>query len=250
VETRVPEPGKAFLFSAVLPGAGQRVLGQNRWVAYAAMEIWAWVRFLDRRSDGRSLQRRYRNLAWQVARRVSTGPRTDGGWEYYEALTKFQASGAFDADPVAPGVQPEADSDTFNGSIWVLAQEIFFPEDPTIPVDEGSQPYQKAYQYYLSRAFPQTLAWDWGPNSLHQAEYTDLIRSSDENLRRSTTMVGVIVANHLLSAVDALVSGRLALAAQAEPSMEVGLEPGPFGTESLVLRISLPSPLAHDRRSH
>jgi hypothetical protein len=134
VEERVPTPGRGFLLSALIPGAGQRVLGQDRWVAYLAGEVWAWAQYLERRREGRNLQDRYRDLAWLVARRVSSGPRVDGNFEYYESMTNFQASGAYDIDPDELGVQPELDPETFNGSMWALARQIFsrsgtiFPE--------------------------------------------------------------------------------------------------------------------------
>jgi hypothetical protein len=227
------------LLSALAPGLGQRLLGQDRWAGYAAAEIWAWFRFLDRRRHGKRIQREYRDLAWLVARRVSTGQRNDAGWEYYETLSHFQASGAYDADLSLPGVQPEEDPETFNGSIWVLAQEIFFPEDPMAPIDEDSPSYQLAFEYYLSRAYTSDLAWDWGTNSLHQEQYSNLIRESDENLRRSTTMIGVILANHLLSAIDALVSGRLREAGTAPPDLDILLEPQPLPRSGVVLSLRL-----------
>jgi hypothetical protein len=244
---RAPRPGRAFLLSSALPGAGQWYLGQERWPAYLAVEIWAWIQFLDWRREGRRLQSQYRDLAWLVARRVSTGRRIEAGWDYYEALTRFQASGAFDADPQEAGIQPEEDPETFNGSIWALAQQIYLPQDPENPVEEGSEPYEKAFQYYLSRAYSPSLAWDWGSNSLHKEQYTSLIREADEALRSSTGMIGVILANHLLSAVDALVSGRLGIAGRAEPSVEVRMVPGPFIHQQIALNIRIPDPLAHDR---
>lgn len=243
---RLPEPGKAFLFSAVLPGTGQWFLGQDRWPAYLAVELWAWLQFFDWRREGQNLQDDYKDLAWYVARRVSTGPRSDAGWEYYEALTKFNTSGAFDSDPLNPGVQPETDPRTYNGSIWALAQGIYFPEDPENPVEEGSDPYERASEYYFSRAYGPELAWNWGVNVLHREEYVGLIRDSDEALRHSTSMIGVIIANHLLSAVDALVSGRLGIAGKTEPTLEVSLLPGPLNTREFGLRVRLPTPRNHD----
>ncbi|NNM03965.1 MAG: hypothetical protein HKO65_02595, partial [Gemmatimonadetes bacterium] len=232
---RAPTPGKAFLFSAVLPGAGQWYLGQDRWPAYVAIEAWAWVQLLDWRREGHNLEDQYKNLAWFVARRVSTGPRTDAGWEYYESLTKFQSSGAYDSDPLDPGVQPEENPATFNGSIWALAREIYLPGDPETPLDEESDPYQRAFEYYLSRAYAPELAWDWGANSLLKDEYASLIEEADEALRSSTSMIGVILANHLLAAVDALVSGRLGIVGEAEPTLELRLLPGPYPSRSVAL---------------
>jgi hypothetical protein len=214
-------------------------------VAYLAGEVWAWVQYLERRREGRNLQDRYRDLAWLVARRVSSGPRVDGNFEYYESMTKFQASGAYDIDPDELGVQPEPDPETFNGSMWALAREIFFLDDPDAPVEIGSDQYKKALRYYLSRAYAPELAWNWSDNALQQAEFSHLIQESDENLRRSTTMVGVILANHLLSSVDALVSGRLLQERSQEPLIELSLLPGPFHRDALVLSIRIPHRLGH-----
>jgi hypothetical protein len=242
---RAPSPGKAFLFSAVVPGAGQWHLGQGRWPAYLAVEIWAWIQFLDWRREGHRLQRQYKDLAWLVARRISTGRRTDAGWDYYEALTQFQASGAFDTDPLTDGIQPESDPATFNGTIWALAQQIFLPEDPENPIAPDSPAYDQAFDYYRSRAYAPSLAWDWGSNTLHQEEYGNLIREADEALRSATGMVGVIIANHLLSAVDALVSGRLGMADPDGPRVQAYLVPGPFYHQEVGLAVRLPTPFDH-----
>jgi hypothetical protein len=204
-------PSRAFASSALLPGMGQRYLGQGRWIAYLGIEAWAWIQFFDERSEGSALQTDYRDLAWSVARRVSSGPRVDGDFEYYEAMTKFAESGAFDAEPQRPGLQPETDVETFNGSLWQLAREIYFAPDDGEPVSEGSPAYQNALQYYRERSITPGFTWSWRENELQQSVYGSLIEQSDENLRNSTTMAGVIILNHVVSAVDALISARLRL---------------------------------------
>ena len=241
VGQRETRPGTAFLLSLAVPGLGQRIQGHGRWTAYVAAELWAWIQYRSRRREGRNLQEEYRDLAWLVARRVSSGWRQEGDWEYYETLTKYSASGAYDSDPGTPGIQPEEDSATFNGSVWVLSQEIYLPEDPEAPLDESSPQYQQALDYYASRAYDPSMAWDWGGNPLHQAEYNNLIRSSDENLRRATAMIGVILANHLLSGIDALVSGRLGVEEAEGTLLDLALLPGPFTTHQLGIRVRLPT---------
>jgi hypothetical protein len=174
---------------------------------------------------------------------VSSGHRVDGDFEYYEAMTKHRSSGAYDLDPSVTGVQPETDPETFNGSIWALANEIFFPEDGSPPMGETSDLYIRALNYYLSRAYAPHFAWNWGENDLHQLEFRDLIRSSDENLRRSTTMIGVILANHLLSSVDAFISARLRAEEDEADHLELIPIPAPYGAVGIALRIRLPHPL-------
>lgn len=241
VEPRTVRTGRAVLYSALLPGLGQRSLGKGRWTAFVAAELWAVLQYVDQRSEGRRLEDRYRDLAWLVARRVSSGPRVEGDFEYYEAMTRYSASGAWDADPQSPGVQPEEDPETYNGTIWTLAREIYLPEDGGNAEEPGSPQFEAAIAYYLSRAYTPDLTWSWGNNDLQQAEFARLIEASDENLRQATTMIGIILANHLLSAVDALVIGRLQAQGEEEPHLRVRLLPVPFQPPALgvTLRFSL-----------
>jgi hypothetical protein len=200
-------PGKAFLYSAVVPGSAQFRAGADRWVAYVLVEAWSWLRFRHERSEGRELERRYKDLAWAVAR-LGTGPRVDGDWEYYEALGKYASSGGYDVDPARPGIQPETDETTYNGSVWALARAIHFPAGVDSLGEEAPE-YRSALEYYRRRAAPDAFAWSWGENPEEWKRYGRLIRRSDEAYRSATRVLGVILANHLASAVDAMISAHV-----------------------------------------
>jgi hypothetical protein len=220
-----PGAEQAFLFSSLLPGSGQWVLGQDRWLPYAVAEGLAWIRFVDWRRLGDDYRNAYRDLAWQVARREATGLRRDGDFGYYEAMTRFSASGRFDSDPDRPGIQPETDPATFNGRVWGLAREIHFAAGEVEP-PEGSPEYLRALDYYLGRGVTDDLRWDWEGNVAGQGAFRSLIRESDESFRRSTTMVGVLLANRFLSAMDALLSARLREGEEPLPfQLRFGLDP-------------------------
>jgi len=107
-------------------------------------------------------------------------------------------------------------------------------------VEVDSDHYKKALRYYISRAYTPELAWNWSSNTLQQDEFSGLIRSSDKNLRRSTTMVGVILANHLLSAVDALITARLGQVDTGGSSLNLSLIPGPFHQDTFLLAVRIP----------
>ena len=202
-----------------------------------ALELASWGYLWDRRRNGSELRSRYRDLAWFVARRGTPGERVDGGFEYYESLTQFNSSGAFDFDLFRGGIQPETDPETFNGSIWALAAEIFLVmEDDKVP-GPGSTQYQQAIEYYRERTVKPDFRWDWGEDVENRTEYTNLIRQSDEALRRSTTMVGVILANHFLAAFDAFITARLRAAA-ADTSLDLYAFSDGFGQWWLAGRIS------------
>lgn len=224
IQARTAGPGKAFVASAILPGAGQYMQGEERWVPYVIVEAWAWITYFTNRSQAGDYRGDYRDLAWVVARRISVGERRDTVFEYYETLSEWQSSGAFDTDPRTDGIQPEGDMNTFNGDVWRLARSLLIPGGGQAP--PGSPEYQRALDYYLEHAIPEGYAWAWGPNGLEQQRFTELIRQSDDASRAATLRLGIILANHVVSAVDALVIGRLREAAGADGGPSLHLESG------------------------
>lgn len=209
----VPPLSPVFLASAVLPGAAQLLIGDDRWIPYMAVEAWALISYVQQRQSARSLEQRYRDLAWQVARRVSVGERRDSVFEYYEAMAHYPSSGEW-----LPGGSPERQDSTFNAAIWRLAQSLYVPGGEAANPDAPG--YQQALAYYLQRAIPPSHAWAWGASNLERRVYADLIRESDAAFRTATRYLGFIVANHITSAVDALVTTRLRQLAGTEVDLE------------------------------
>ena len=220
-------PAVALLSSAVLPGAGQFMLGEDRWVPFVALEAWAWITFFDRRRESNALAREYRDLAWFVARRPFTSAmRRDTIFEYYEAVAGFAGSGLLDSNPQVGGIQPEPDVMTYNGDVWQLARALYF-RGATFP--PGSPEYTAALQYYLEHAIPASFAWAWTERQLERQSFQQLIRRSDEAYRAATQVLGVILVNHVVSAIDALVLARLRGRDDGVPDLrlESGATPGP-----------------------
>lgn len=220
-----PEPAPAAspaapLLSAILPGAGQYRLDQRRWIVYAAVEAAGWLWFRDRRATGLDFEARYRDLAWDVARTGTTGPRRDGDFHYYETLARYERSGAYDADAALAGVQPETDPSTYNGAVWALARAMFFPAGvDSLPADAPE--YARALEYYAGRAIAAEFSWSWAGKAEARARYRALMDESDDALRSATRTLGLILANHLVSAVDALVSTRLRARRATPPPFEL-----------------------------
>ena len=211
---------RPVLLSVVVPGAGQYSLGTSRWVLYGALEAMALFWYLDRRAAGRELEADYRDLAWEVARSgLVGGHRRDGDFRYYEALARYERSGAFDVDNTRDGVQPETDPSTYNGSIWALARAMFFPAGvDSLP--EDAQEYRRALDYYLERAFGPEFLWSWTADPSGRLQYMRLIQESDEARRSATVALGLVLANHLASAVDAFVTTRLRAVRSVPSSLE------------------------------
>lgn len=210
-ETAGPEswttshPAVPPALSLVVPGTGQLAIERDRGWAYLAMEAVGWVAYVAQRRSGSRARDRYRDLAWDVAR-AGNGPRVEADFEYYERMTQWRSSGAFDRNPSTPGIQPENDPSTFNGSIWERARGLFgvTPNGS----DPGDPSYQAALDYYTDRAYDEAFLWDWADQDELRDRYGTLIEDSDEHFRNATVVLGALVANHLVSAADALVTTR------------------------------------------
>ena len=212
-------PGNAALRSALIPGAGQFALGQRRSWAYLGLEVIGWGIYLDRRRAGADLRDAYRDFAWAEGR-LQAGARVDGDFDYYETLSKWDRSGSFDTDAGLAGIQPEDDPSAFNGLIWSRATGIF-------SVDSGAGPgdvrYDQAIAYYRERAYGAEFLWDWTRVPGARSTFAGIIESSDDRFRQASSALGFVIANHLVSAVDAFVSARSGV------RLESRVLPGPAG---------------------
>ncbi len=197
----------AVLASAVVPGAGQALLRQDRVIAYVVVEAFAWARYRADAQEGRRARKTYRDLASEVARRPFSTHRPVGDFEYYERMEKFTESGAFDAIAGGP-LDPEPDTTTANGAIWLLARQTYWA-DPFTPPPVDSPEYASAEAFYRERAIGPEYRWSWTNAHLEYAEFRRTIRRSNNAYRTSLQDLGLIIANHALSTVDAFITVRL-----------------------------------------
>jgi hypothetical protein len=206
------------LASLVAPGSGQLMTGRDRGLIYIAAEVFLLSRYLQLQHDGRHGSQRYRELAFTVAQRGFATMRRDTVFEYYETLERFDASGVFDRNPTG-AFTPEDDPNTYNGTVWLLAQRTFWP-DPAHPPAPGTQPYIDAINFYRAKAIGPNYQWSWEGAPLEQEEYRTTIRASDNAFRNAQNQLGVLLANHLASAIDALISSRLSAGLHRPASLQ------------------------------
>lgn len=193
--------------SLLLPGLGQAVLRQDRFVAYLALEAWSVLEFANQRMEARRQQDRYRALARDVARSLYGPSYPIGPWAYYEAMEKYLESGVFDRVP-GGDVDPEIDESTYNGDMWRIARETFWT-DPAVAPPVSSDRYRYAVNFYLNRAIRPEFRWSWRGAQLEQDLYVRTIRRNNTAYRQARAALGTVIANHLLSAVDAFVTLRI-----------------------------------------
>lgn len=205
--------------SAIVPGAGQALLGSRRAIAYGVAEVAGLAVYSVEQRDGSRQRNRYRELSRSVARAqfIPNGPA--GDWDYYERMEKYAASGTFDAVP-GGSVDPDTDQTTYNGSIWLLARQTYW-RDPGASPSPTSPEYQSALAFYAKRAIPPEMRWSWLASLDGFQQYKRAIAGSNSAFKRAEQTAGLVIANHILSAVDAFVSVRLRASQSADGRMSV-----------------------------
>jgi len=218
------------LASLLLPGSGQLMGRQDRGAVYLATEIYLVSRFLQLNRDASRESERFHSLAYDIARRAFSPIRRDTVFEYYEQMERFAESGRYNTSPAA-GFTPESDPSTYNGSVWLLARRTLWP-DPNVLPDSGL--YWRAVDFYRARAVGPAFQWSWRDHSLEHEVFRETIRKSDDGFRRAQNQVGLLLANHVVSAVDALISSRLAAVAGRPAELHTTL-----GLRGARLRVSV-----------
>jgi hypothetical protein len=208
-------PWYAPVASLAVPGLGQALLGENRALAYLVVEVYAGLEFAAWRTEGRRRRTEYRRLAADVARSLFSGETPVGPFSYYETMRNFVASGSFDRVPGGE-VDPEIDESTFNGSLWRLARETYW-SDPAIQPPTESAAYRNAVSLYLRRAVLPEYQWSWRDAALEHDLYKLTIQRSNTAFQRAQDFVGILIANHVLSMVDAIATVRIRY--PADPSV-------------------------------
>jgi hypothetical protein len=191
----------------IVPGTGQLLAHQDRAVIYIGIEVYALTRYLQLTMASHEDANRFRDLAFDVARRDFNPTQRDTVFEYFETMQRYKESGQFDRDP-GSGFVPEADTITYNGAVWLTARRTYW-RDPNTPPDPQSLEYARAVQFYDSHAVGPGYLWSWHNAGEQMGVYRETIRKSDTAFRQAQDQLGLLLATHLVSAVDALISSRL-----------------------------------------
>ena len=225
--------------SLVVPGTGQLLTGMDRGVLYLLAEAFLLTRFFAAAGSATREGDRFRDLAFSVARAPFSPAARDTTFEYFEQMEKFLQSGPFDADP-SPGIQPPTDERTFNGTIWALARRTFLLS-PDSALDPGSGAYQRALDFYRSRAVGPNFRWSWAGAEFEQDAFRNTISRSNAASRRKSAALGFLLANHLLSALDAFISRRVSSGlGGASFSSGISVEGGGVPHSRLTIEVVVP----------
>lgn len=212
------------LASLFVPGMGQALSGQDRAAVYGAVELYSLSRYIQLQHDANVKADLYHQLAFAVAQRGFASLRRDTIFEYYETMERFTSSGHYNLGS-GPGLVPETDPATYNGSVWLLARRTYWA-DPNVPPPPTSPEFLAAIAFYQRHAVTTAYQWSWQNAGLQQQAFRDLIKSSDDGYRNAQAQLGLLLANHIVSALDALISNRLTAATHRNTSLSTFLTPG------------------------
>lgn len=190
-------PKLAMLYSLILPGLGEYYLGHTgRAKGFFVAEGAIWTSFAVFRIQGSHRRDLYREFAEVHA---GVAPRNDD--DFYRVIGNYVSSdGPFSA----------------NEQVRRQARAIY-PDNPDAQA-----------QYFNENAYTGNNAWQWQSTQLLD-RYRDLRTSSLDAYHRSDLSVGLLVANRLLSIIDAGILGakaQRALGDKAQLSWDVQAEPG------------------------
>lgn len=193
--------GYAPLASAIVPGSGQLLLGDDRFVAYAAVEFLGWWKYFKDSHDQAIQEATFKDIARRVARSHFSTTLPDGPWSYYEDMRDFLESGRYSLSDVT--VVPETDTTTFNGQKWLL-------ELRTHP-DSAS-----ALAQYERDAIKPNFQWSWRNAQLQFDLYSRATILRNEAYLAGVHDLTIIGLNHLLSMVDAFTTLRLRIRSEED----------------------------------
>jgi len=185
----------APIASAIIPGTGQMMLGNNRSIAYVAVEVIGWWQYRKHVNERAQQEAAFKDLARHVARSHFAPNGGDGNWTYYEMMRDYVESGDYTTSDNGT-VVPPLDTMTFNGHVWLDALRTHTST-------------AEALLQYQQRAVKPDLQWSWKNARIQWDLFGQLTEKRNDANRAAARDLLLVAGNHLLSMVDAFATFRL-----------------------------------------
>jgi hypothetical protein len=193
-------PRKAMLYSLLIPGLGQQVIGrEERARVFYGVEAAIWTSFVAFRLQGDGRRDRYIDFA-EFNAAVSSGGKDD---TYWRTIAQYERS----------------DPGPFSANELVRRQaRALYPGD-----------LDRQKEYISENSYLGDDAWDW-QNADNLARYRQLRSRSIDSYDRAEFSIAMAIAHRIVSMIDAArVAGSINKAQAAKPGSNP-LEPrGRFG---------------------
>lgn len=186
-------PGKAFLFSAIVPGSGEFYCGAKRGALFVATEIAFWATYFVLNGQGEDIKTEY------IA--------------YVDEHIRF-----------------EADSPATSTANWTLEDYEHATQSDNwhyVYTEENGRPLDRVGKFYWddlpADRIDQPGAIDMISES--RAEAREKRDSSNDKLKQAKFFLGLVVINHVVSAIDARIAAIVYNKQIPETKTEVSLYP-------------------------
>jgi hypothetical protein len=193
-------PRKAMLYSLLIPGLGQQVIGrEERARVFYGVEAAIWTSFVAFRLQGDGRRDRYIDFA-EFNAAVSAEGKDD---TYWRTIAQYERS----------------DPGPFSANELVRRQaRALYPGD-----------FDRQQQYISENSYVGDDAWDW-QNADNLARYRDLRSRSIDSYDRAEFSIAMAIAHRIVSMIDAArLAGSINRAAQANQEPGSLAPKGSFG---------------------
>lgn len=166
-------PNEAFLYSLAIPGMGQLYNGSKYGYIYTAAEIGLWITYFVLRNSAVNTREDYRELVRENV--IFIGPGSFGEWdeiEDYEHATQYEN--------------------------W---NHVY---DSEATRNRTGKWYWKDLDPSLKDAKDTSIEFD----SKHRLQAYDLRQEANDTFENARTVLGLVILNHVFSAVEARISTK------------------------------------------
>jgi hypothetical protein len=190
-------PAKAAFSSFVLPGSGDWLVGdKSRGVCFMVAEAAIWLTYFDSKAQGEEKDEMSRNFAAFYASANLDNENED----YFEAMEDFLTNM------------------DYNETVKEEARRLY-PDTLDSEVMQGRIKARKSY--IEANSYTGSDAWDWNSRELAN-EYRDIRKEKRSLEQRATNMIGLAVANRVVSLFTTYFFGKRVSVEIKENEVEMG----------------------------
>ncbi len=215
-------PGRAFLLSAILPGAGELYAGAKwRAVAFASVEVFSWLMYFNKKNRGEDLEEQYIAYA-------------DNHWTLYDLWFNNTAGYTLTGLEGSHSIYLAYDGQQYEGKPQRLDSVLVGWESY---IASGEMEPVRTRDFYENIGKYDQFAGGWDDfteyNSVsdsiitvsrHRDRYLTQRKQSNDALKMATNFATVIMFNHLISAFHAQIAAKNYTSEEADRvSWHVGL---------------------------
>ena len=181
-------PGKAVMYSLLLPGLGDWKLGnKSRATVFFALEGLIWVSYATFQVQGGNYEEEYEDLAVRFAGVAGT----DHSDDFYATIRDYDSSEEYEAD---------------------IKNEGRYYDTGSVALD----------QYFIENRVEDYQPWLWASHE-RRLQYSETRSASKTAYRRADYMIAAAAANRVVSAVFAYAAARSA--AKHEVGLHLDVSP-------------------------